>query len=298
MYVKTIATELWLALIMISWVAASQNEGTTITAIAVGDPMPAPMLVSEGELLRNGDFLITRVEDGVQIGDGSGERTNWTLDFRSDPDFAAFSTIPELVSAQLTLRFVPVSNRDDAHLIWIEGLPEDNPLPGTDELSLEAETTIQLDLLTFYSSGEILAALAEEPVGQLPMAYQHSAIVSFVQLRLVSMADHIAPHITRVTVDRDASTLTIDGEFPMGSDEDPLVVTLEGNALRQMSTTDPDRQIVAELEPIPDHGMETVASILDSIWTGCVIGFILPLPTFFRKGADHVRTRAIHAGPH
>jgi hypothetical protein len=36
---------------------------------------------------------------------------------------------------------------------------------------------------------------------------------------------------------------------------------------------------------------ETVAGILDSIWTGQVIAFILPLLTFFSKGANDVRTR-------
>ena len=35
---------------------------------------------------------------------------------------------------------------------------------------------------------------------------------------------------------------------------------------------------------------ETVAGILDSIWTGQVIAFILPLLTFFSKGANYVRT--------
>ena len=35
---------------------------------------------------------------------------------------------------------------------------------------------------------------------------------------------------------------------------------------------------------------DTVAGILDSIWTSQVIVFILPVPTFFPKGANHVRT--------
>ena len=43
---------------------------------------------------------------------------------------------------------------------------------------------------------------------------------------------------------------------------------------------------VAETGTIDD----TVAGILDSIWTDQVIAFILPVPTFFPKGANHVRT--------
>ena len=35
---------------------------------------------------------------------------------------------------------------------------------------------------------------------------------------------------------------------------------------------------------------ETVAEILDSIWTGQVITFILPVPTIFSKGANDVWT--------
>ena len=35
---------------------------------------------------------------------------------------------------------------------------------------------------------------------------------------------------------------------------------------------------------------ETVAEILDLIWTGQVIAFILPVPSFFSRGANDVRT--------
>jgi len=36
--------------------------------------------------------------------------------------------------------------------------------------------------------------------------------------------------------------------------------------------------------------LETVAEILDLIWTGQVIAFILPVPSFFSRGANDVRT--------
>ena len=45
-------------------------------------------------------------------------------------------------------------------------------------------------------------------------------------------------------------------------------------------------------------GIDTVAAILYSIWTGQSIAFILPLPTFFPQGAHHVRTGTIRARPH
>jgi len=36
--------------------------------------------------------------------------------------------------------------------------------------------------------------------------------------------------------------------------------------------------------------LETVAGILDSIWTEQGLTFILPVSTFFSRGANHVRT--------
>jgi len=36
--------------------------------------------------------------------------------------------------------------------------------------------------------------------------------------------------------------------------------------------------------------LETVAEILDSIWTGQVITFILPVQTFFSRGERYVWT--------
>ena len=40
---------------------------------------------------------------------------------------------------------------------------------------------------------------------------------------------------------------------------------------------------------------DTVAEILNLIWTGQVIVFILPVLTFFPKGANYVRTGCIRA---
>src|SRR6266849_11199757 len=43
---------------------------------------------------------------------------------------------------------------------------------------------------------------------------------------------------------------------------------------------------------------DTVAGILNSIWTGQVIAFILPVLTFFPRRAKYVRTGCIRARPH
>ncbi len=47
-----------------------------------------------------------------------------------------------------------------------------------------------------------------------------------------------------------------------------------------------------------DGIIDTVASMLDTIWTEIVIAFILPLPTFFLKEADYVWPGSICARSH
>src|SRR5262245_3606500 len=59
------------------------------------------------------------------------------------------------------------------------------------------------------------------------------------------------------------------------------------------------RFTVSSLSPRTDTVMmDTLASILDTIWTGLVIAFLLLLPTFFLKGAEHARTGSIPARPY
>jgi hypothetical protein len=55
-----------------------------------------------------------------------------------------------------------------------------------------------------------------------------------------------------------------------------------------MLSVDPALLTVAN--QFKDQLLDTVAGILDSLWTGQMIAFILPVPTFFPKGAKYVRT--------
>jgi serine/threonine protein kinase len=52
-------------------------------------------------------------------------------------------------------------------------------------------------------------------------------------------------------------------------------------------------ELLTVVDWLEQHGIDTVVKILYSIWTGQSIAFILPLPTFFPKGAHHVRTGPI-----
>lgn len=54
----------------------------------------------------NGDFTIWSFDQTI-AGDGINDVTEWTFDFTSDPNYAAFLTIGPLTSAIITMTLIP-----------------------------------------------------------------------------------------------------------------------------------------------------------------------------------------------
>jgi hypothetical protein len=161
----------------------------TVTDTATGSlrPRPAPF----PDTVTNGDFLISPNPACTAVtcpttGDGVDEFISWKFDFTGDPDFASFSSSVPLTSARLTLTLTPRHPLITTDTVRIEGLP-DIVTPVIQGLAVGITATIQLDLLSFYTSGDILGVFAAN-AGQLPMLYQDDAIVSFAQLDLTQEA--------------------------------------------------------------------------------------------------------------
>jgi hypothetical protein len=158
----------------------------TITAEATGSAEPDIIEnASLEDTVTNGDFTITRTTEGVNadLGDGIDEQTTWTLDFSEDPDFDNFPSAP-LAFARLELTLTPKSSLVAFDIVRIEGLSDITNPPQFQNLPVDQETTVQLELLDFYSSDDILEILSEN--GELEMFYADDAIVSFARLSLTS----------------------------------------------------------------------------------------------------------------
>ncbi len=160
----------------------------TITATASGNPIPR--IAPFPEQLRNGDFLISphggcTAGSCPDTGDGIDEDTSWTFDFNGDPSFPFFSPLAPLSSALLTLTLAPKDGLIKTDFVRIETLSRIED-PAIRTLSVGVTRTIDLELLRFYSSEDILGILSGS--GTIPMFYADDAIVFFAQLKLTQKA--------------------------------------------------------------------------------------------------------------
>ena len=157
------------------------------SAEAIGSPTPDQLQdASLEDTITNGDFVIRRAEgENTTLGDGIDEQTTWTFDFSQDPDFAVFPTADSLASARLTLTLTPTSPLITFGTVKIEGLSGIKPAQ-FQNLPINTPSTIQLELLDFYTSERILEILNQESQGQIPMFYSGGATVSLARLDLTS----------------------------------------------------------------------------------------------------------------
>jgi hypothetical protein len=157
------------------------------SAEAIGSPTPDQLQdASLEDTITNGDFVIRRAEgENTTLGDGIDEQTTWTFDFSEDPDFAVFPTADSLASARLTLTLTPTSPLITFGTVKIEGLSGIKPAQ-FQNLPINTPSTIQLELLDFYTSERILEILNQESQGQIPMFYSGGATVSLARLDLTS----------------------------------------------------------------------------------------------------------------
>jgi len=114
-----------------------------------------------------------------------GSPTPWTFDFSEDPDFAVFSNADSLASARLTLSLTPTSPLTTFGTVKIEGLSGISPAQ-FQNLPINTTSTIQLELLDFYTSERILEILNQKSQGQIPMFYSGGATVSLARLDLTA----------------------------------------------------------------------------------------------------------------
>jgi hypothetical protein len=159
-----------------------------MSADAIGSPTPDRLQVASLEdTITNGDFVIRRSAEGenATLGDGIDEQTTWTFDFSEDPDFAVFPTADSLASARLTLTLTPTSPLITFGTVKIEGLAGIKPAR-FQNLPINTPSTIQLELLDFYTSERILEILNQGSPGQIPMFYSGGATVSLARLDLTS----------------------------------------------------------------------------------------------------------------
>jgi hypothetical protein len=157
------------------------------SAEAIGSPTPDQLQdASLEDTITNGDFVIRRAEgENTTLGDGIDEQTTWTFDFSEDPDFAVFSNADSLASARLTLTLTPTSPLTTFGTVKIEGLSGISPAQ-FQNLPINTTSTIQLELLDFYTSERILEILNQESQGQIPMFYSGGATVSLARLDLTA----------------------------------------------------------------------------------------------------------------
>ena len=157
------------------------------SAEAIGSPTPDQLQdASLEDTITNGDFVIRRAEgENTTLGDGIDEQTTWTFDFSEDPDFAVFPTADSLSSARLTLTLTSTSPLITFGTVKIEGLSGVSPAQ-FQNLPINTPSTIQLELLDFYTSERILEILNRDSQGQIPMFYSGGATVSLARLDLTS----------------------------------------------------------------------------------------------------------------
>src|SRR5215208_1491347 len=158
---------------------------TAISATASGSI--SPQTASFPATVTNGDFLISPNPNCTPqtcplTGDGFDDITTWTFDFTKDPGFASFSTSKPLASTLLTLTLTPKHSLVATDTVRIEPLV-DIVAPVIQSLPVDQTSTIQLELLDFYSSADILGVLSANG-GLIPMSYQDDAIIASARLDL------------------------------------------------------------------------------------------------------------------
>ena len=176
---------------------ADQAHSAMVTSAASGSISPGQV---DAPSTTNGDFLISRSSPvgptNRILGDGWNERTNWTFDFSSDSEFPSFSPFPPAVldNAILTMEITPTEAdtgfpdpQTITDVVAIVGLPF-IVTPIIQQLPPDT-SLIEIDLLDFYTSNNILTAYQDSEFGQIDMLFGDDATVSFAQLELSTIPE-------------------------------------------------------------------------------------------------------------
>lgn len=148
----------------------------------------SPVTVNFPDVVANGGFTIAATAPSV-VGDGIDDETTWTVDFTGHPNYAAFNTAVPLTVATLNLTLHPVNTGTGGPQGVTDdrvGIPPGNlylTTPAITGLPVGVTSPVSLDLLSFFTSAEILAVFTANS-GTIPMVYGDDAIVSFAELTL------------------------------------------------------------------------------------------------------------------
>ncbi len=192
------------AALVASSAAPALASQLTISAVANGSATPTPVPPTQG--LQNGDFFMQPNPGGVVNGDGIDDPTQWVFDFTTDPDFAIFPTNVPLSSALLTLSLTIgnegittdlVGMTDPAFTSFLPPGPVATPI--LQSLAFPGTYTVQIELLNFYASADVLGSLTSNG-GMIPMLYHDDVILFHARLDLVTSGaplDHFKCYTAR-----------------------------------------------------------------------------------------------------
>ncbi len=179
--------------VMVMLGAGFAQADITITASASAQYSPQQLIdlgIPATQDLQNGDFFISKNLGSPGItGDGWDETTTWSLDFTSDPSYAAFQAAvvggAQITSASYTLALTtwyqpgPITDVTRIENLFPQFvMPEfltGSTAPFTD--------SIVLNLLDNYSSSAMLGELAVQS-GKFQMIYADDAVVDRAMIRL------------------------------------------------------------------------------------------------------------------
>jgi hypothetical protein len=167
----------------------------TLTSTAIGSSNITSVGNPAQQLLKNGDFLIQRMNPGIgNLGDGKNEKTWWEFDFSS----TLTSITDTLNSAFLSLTLTPEfgSNNDGVRIRGNQyGLdfisePFANLQPGQTQ-------TVEINLFDYYSPTQLLSYFNDKS-GRFKMEYRDDALISGAQLSLGIGSSQSIPEPTSV----------------------------------------------------------------------------------------------------
>ncbi|MFT5726116.1 MAG: hypothetical protein ACI8PB_000234 [Desulforhopalus sp.] len=158
---------------------ANNLFATMISATALGNS--TPVATTTADTLLNNDFTITG-SVGTSVGDGINEYTTWTFDFTSDTNYYDDFASETLTSAWLELYLTPTDPYISTDSVSITGLT--GITAGIQSLPVGSLGYINIDLMNFYSPGNIMGSLSA--LGGIGMLYEDDAILSQATLTLTA----------------------------------------------------------------------------------------------------------------
>lgn len=178
----------------------------TLTSTAIGSTDITSVTDPATTLLRNGDFLIQRMNPGKgNLGDGKNEKTWWDFDFSS----TLTSITDTLSSAFLSLTLTPeFGANNDGVRIRGDQYGFDFITEPFANLTSGQTQTLEINLFDYYSPAQILSYFNDKG-GRFKMESSDDALVSRAELTLgIGTATQSVPEPTTIL-----GLLAISGAF-------------------------------------------------------------------------------------